>query len=206
MMIGPIIRIGPNEVHIQDSEFYETLYAQSRPGNKLTTLAHRFNNPHASFSTVEHSVHRNRRAALNPFFSKAKIAARSVSVQHHMNRLVERIKEDFSGTARVLSLDEMWGCWTTDLIIEYCFEKRYQFIERDDLKSPFATAMIDLLAPVHFVTQFPGFMAILTSLPDPVIKFLQPEMTSVIDFNNVCPQILSTKTPHHFLIHSFFRK
>ena len=102
-----------------------------------------------------------------------------------MNRLIERIKSEFAGTTRLLTLNEMWGCWTCDIIIEYCFEKNYHFIERDDLKSPFTTAMIDLLEPVHFVTQFPGLMAILTSLPDRVVKYLQPVMASVIDFNNV---------------------
>ncbi|KAM4057715.1 hypothetical protein HRG_009339 [Hirsutella rhossiliensis] len=41
---GPIVRIGPNEVYIQDPAFYETPYAQSRHSDKLKKLEHRFNN------------------------------------------------------------------------------------------------------------------------------------------------------------------
>ena len=47
--------------------------------------------------------------------------------------------------------------------------------------------MIDLLEPVHFVTQFPTVIHMINALPEAVIKVLQPGMASVIQFNHVTP-------------------
>lgn len=88
-------------------------------------------------------------------------------------------------TGDVLRLDNMWGCWTSDIIVGYCFNLAYNFIEQKDFRASFTNAMVDLLEPVHFITQFPAIIGWLNCLPDSVIKFLQPMMGSVIDFNKV---------------------
>ncbi|KAL8912792.1 MAG: hypothetical protein Q9171_002250 [Xanthocarpia ochracea] len=191
---GPIIRINPTELHIQDSEFYETLYSGTRPADKLQQLEHRFNNSTSSFATVKHHTHRNRRAALNPFFSKRRIASHSSAIQLRMIRLCERLGKQYSNTGQVLRLDDMWGCWTSDIIVDYCFERDYHFAEQPRFRAFFTDAMVDLLDPVHFVTQFPGIIKLVNLLPEPVVKFLQPGMASVIQFNNeMTQQIVNIK-------------
>ena len=107
MAIGPIIRIGPNEVHINDSQFYDVLYSQSRPANKLESLMYRFNSPLSVFSAVDHGLHRRRRAALNPLFSKQKVTSLSPFIQKHMDELCERISREFSGNGGILVLNKV---------------------------------------------------------------------------------------------------
>ena len=182
-MPGPIIRINPTELHIQDSEFYETLYSGTRPADKLQRLEHRFNNPTSAFATVKHQTHRVRRAALNPFFSKRKIASFSPAIQQRMNRLCERLIKEYLDTDQVLILNDMWACWASDTIVDYCFERDYHFAEQPRFRAFFADAMVDLLLPVHFVTQFAWASKLLNRLPETVVKFLQPGMASVIQFN-----------------------
>ncbi|KAJ8062657.1 hypothetical protein OCU04_009179 [Sclerotinia nivalis] len=70
---GPIIRIGPNELHIDDPEYYNTLFSYSGVRNKDPFYTAQFNTPDTGFGSVDHYVHRMRRSALNPFFSKASI-------------------------------------------------------------------------------------------------------------------------------------
>ncbi|KAL8699510.1 MAG: hypothetical protein Q9224_001378 [Gallowayella concinna] len=181
---GPIIRINPTELHIQDSEFYETLYSGTRPADKLQRLEHRFNNPKSSFATVKHSTHRNRRAALNPFFSKRKIASHSPAIQRRMIRLCQRLAKHYMGTDQVLRLDDMWGCWTSDIIVDYCFERDYHFAEQPRFRAFFTDAMVDLLDPVHFITQFPWVVKLANMFPESMITSLQPGMATVFQFNN----------------------
>ncbi|KAI9675999.1 MAG: hypothetical protein M1817_000742 [Caeruleum heppii] len=181
---GPIIRINPFELHIQDAEFFETLYSSSRPADKLQCLAHRFNSPDSSFSSVKHHVHRQRRAALNPFFSKRKIAERALRIQALMDRLCARLDRDYRGTGTVLHVNDMWGCFTSDSIVEYAFERKYHFIDEPNLRAPFTDAMIDLCEPVHFVTQFPWAFKMMKMLPDSVVETLSPGMVAVNRFNN----------------------
>lgn len=135
------MRIGPNEVHIQDPAFYEVLYAQSRHSDKLKALQYRFNNPTAAFTTAEHHIHRVRRSALNPFFSKRRITQHAPNIQAHMERLCERVRNEYLDRDNILQVNNMWGAFTSDLIVNYCFEKPYDFILNPDFRAEFSNAM-----------------------------------------------------------------
>jgi hypothetical protein len=128
-------------VHIQDLTFYDTLYSQSRHSDKLKSLRHRFNNETSSFATPQHSLHRIRRGALNPFFSKRTIAKYSPGIQDHMNRLSNRIASDFCGNGLILNMTNMWGAFTSDIVVGYCLEKPYDFILSPDFRAGFSDAM-----------------------------------------------------------------
>ena len=184
------MRISPDEVHIQDSVYFHTLFSNSQKLDKPKRLEHRFNNPRAAFATPEHELHRLRRSALNPFFSTREIALQSPVIQNRVNRLCDRLQKEYAGSGRILVMDHMWGCFTSDIIVEYCFNRSYRFLESPDFRASFIDAMKDLTKQVHIITQFPWIMAIVNCLPDSVVKTLQPEMRSVIDFSNV--SILST--------------
>lgn len=177
------MRISPSEVHIQDAEFYEVLY--KKPYEKLDRLKNRFNNCLATFSTVDYTLHKHRRAALNPFFSQKKIAEYSPVIANHVERLCERFATEYAGRHRPLVLNDVWGCLTSDTVVGYCFEREYHFIEEPDFKSRFPQAMTDLVDGVHLVTQFSWLSLVFQSLPDWLVGAIQPSMKSVISFNNV---------------------
>ncbi|KAI0421158.1 cytochrome P450 [Xylaria grammica] len=194
---GPIVRIGPNEVHIQDLRFYDTLYSNSRHSDKLKQLEHRFNNQMGTFSTPEHSLHRLRRTALNPFFSKRKIAQHSPNIQKHMDLLCERVKSEYFQNGSVLSVSNMWGAFNGDIVVGYCLEKGYDFISKPDFRSEFSDAMVNLLDPVHFITQFSWMIKAFKLLPAWMILIISPAMASVHAFNDeMKEQILRAKSVH----------
>ncbi|TGJ85578.1 hypothetical protein E0Z10_g3226 [Xylaria hypoxylon] len=180
---GPIIRITPNEVHIQDSSFFETLYATNRPATKRRELAHRFNNPKSVFSTPEHDLHRIRRNALNPFFSKRSISERAQIIQRHIDVICQRLKTEFRNLDRVLVVNDMWACWTTDIIADYCFDRRYNFIKEPNFKAPLVLSLIDLLERTHWATQFAWLAKVMFWLPDIVVGWIDPLMKNGIQFN-----------------------
>lgn len=184
------MRISPDEVHIQDSEYFHTLFSSSQKLDRPKRLKNRFNNPRAAFSTPEHELHRLRRSALNPFFSKREIVLQSPAIQNRVSGLCDRLQKEFAGSGRILVMDHMWGCFSSDIIVEYCFDRSYRFLESPDFRATFVDAMNDLMNGIHVITQFPWIIAIFNCLPDSVVKTLQPGMRSVIDFRNV--SILST--------------
>jgi hypothetical protein len=74
---GPIVRINPFELHIQDSEFYDTLYSSGgimRKRNKWywDTLG-AAGVQDSTLSTIEHDLHRTRRSGIAPFFSSGNV-------------------------------------------------------------------------------------------------------------------------------------
>lgn len=184
------MRISPDEVHIQDSEYFDTLFSNSQKLDKLQRLKNRFGSPNSGFATPEHELHRWRRSALNPFFSTSKIALQSPFIQKRADRICDRLHKEYAGSGRILVLDDMWGCLTSDTIVDYLFDRSYRFLESLDFRATFIDAVKDHKREIHVVTQFPWIMATFNCLPDSVIKKLQPGMRSIIDFHNV--SILST--------------
>lgn len=190
---GPIIRINPWELHIEDSEFYETFYGANKPVSKVKALADRFGNPTSAFNTVEHHIHRQRRAPLSPFFSKRKISGRSHLIQKHVDELCERLVTEYSNKGKVLHCKDMFGCLAADVIVDYCFERRYNCIHAPDFQAPLVVATANLVEPVHWFTQFPWVQKLLTSLPDSIVGYLNPDLESVNQMNKVESK---TRRPH----------
>ena len=67
------IRIGPNELHIDDVKLYKDMYNQSSTYVKHDAFYAGFNTPHSVFAETIPSLHKERRRRLNPFFSRRAI-------------------------------------------------------------------------------------------------------------------------------------
>lgn len=156
--------------------------------SKVKALADRFGNPTSAFNTVEHHVHRQRRAPLSPFFSKRKISGRSHLIQKHVDELCERLVTEYSNKGKVLHCKDMFGCLAADVIVDYCFERRYNCIHAPGFQAPLVVATANLVEPVHWFTQFPWIQKLLTSLPDSVIGYLNPDLESVNEMNKALTQ------------------
>ncbi|KAL8747010.1 MAG: hypothetical protein Q9190_001050 [Brigantiaea leucoxantha] len=71
---GPIVRITPWEVHVNDVEFLDEIYAPSfRRRDKYAHQTKSLPVPLSVGGTLQHDLHRKRREALNPFFSKKSV-------------------------------------------------------------------------------------------------------------------------------------
>jgi cytochrome P450 len=91
---GPVVRIGPNEVHVSDPNFYDELYTGiSRVRNRDPFTVRGFGLPDAVLNSPNHDVHRMRRGALNPYFSKQAISRIEPVVQSKLDILCRRLEE-----------------------------------------------------------------------------------------------------------------
>ena len=66
---GPIVRISPYELHIDDPN-YEILYFCDSPRSELLYLTGMFGALASTFGSVDHRRHRMRRQPMNPLFSR----------------------------------------------------------------------------------------------------------------------------------------
>lgn len=127
---GPIIRISPNELHISDPTFFPSLYTREGSWNKYDWSVNAFGAPLSTICTVDHEAHRHRRAALNPFFSKANVARRQDILWRLVEKLSSRI-EEFSGSqTRQICLGAAISAFTRDVTAEYVIGK--EFANLDD--------------------------------------------------------------------------
>jgi cytochrome P450 len=105
---GPIIRMGPDEVHVNDPAFYNEMYtpnARRRDKSRLwfwMVDSGQFGDG-STFMTMSHELHRLRRSGLNPFFSKRMVRELEPRVVKEVERLRERVLE-LSGKNDVLDV------------------------------------------------------------------------------------------------------
>ncbi|KAL8773752.1 MAG: hypothetical protein Q9209_001520 [Squamulea sp. 1 TL-2023] len=101
---GPIVRISPYELHINDPEYYDELYVGStRRSEEYPWTTKQFGPRTSVFATTAHELHRIRRAALAPFFSMQSVQRLEPSVQPVIDKLISRLQE-LQGSGKVVNM------------------------------------------------------------------------------------------------------
>ncbi|KAF9889689.1 hypothetical protein FE257_006995 [Aspergillus nanangensis] len=123
---GPVVRIKPFELHVQDADFYDTLYSgPMRKRDKDPWFVY-IGWPGAIFSTQGHALHTERRRVLGQFFSKRAV----VELQPVIWEKVRALCGHFSAAAEshsVLELHACFQCLAVDLISQYAFGGQHGF-------------------------------------------------------------------------------
>jgi cytochrome P450 len=150
------VRVNPDELHIQDSEFYDQLYSRAARRDKYAFEEGRFGNNLSVFTTADHHHHSLRRSVLNPMFSKRSLLAFQPVVRNKLEILCDKIAQCAEGNGdKVLNLSYAWSAWTGDLICEYSFGFCYNHLESPDFKVSFHEPFIATTGMGHFAVQFP---------------------------------------------------
>ena len=192
---GPIIRINPWEIHIADPEFYDVLYSSKNRFDKKKEWNYRFGAPLATVDTIHYDHHHHRRAALNPFFSRQRILDYGPYVQSRVDKLCSRLTSEYSGTSKIICLNDAWATLTADVVNYYCFELSYEFQDYPDFVAPFTTSVKNLAYSVHPMGHFPWLLSLLQSIPDAMVGILSPTMRPVFKFQAVRYPMPSSKPP-----------
>lgn len=177
---GPIMRIGPNEVHFNDPDFYNELYTTTATYQKPAEWRYRFGFGSALFDTVDHEHHARRRAPLAAFFSRSKILEFSPFIQEQTDRLVQRIQE-YKG--QVICANEAFDALTMDIIGYYAFGLSYRSIDYPKFQAPYNHVTEDVARMVHTGAHFPWVFTILRSIPQIIVSLLAPPMKKIFKFN-----------------------
>ncbi|KAM0591168.1 hypothetical protein ACHAP6_002484 [Verticillium nonalfalfae] len=128
---GPIVRINPNEVHCNDANFADDIYAVA--GRKRDKPVHQINGSalgQAGFGTVDHDVHRLRRIPLAKFFSRSMIARLEGDIQAQVQKLCDKLLAQ-SGKKHGFDITMAYSCFTADAISGYCFGDSFGFLAQE---------------------------------------------------------------------------
>ncbi|KAK3984634.1 cytochrome P450 [Cladorrhinum sp. PSN332] len=179
---GPIIRISPQEVHVDDPDFYSTIYTNKQGLDKPDYLKWRFGAPSALFSTPEHHLHRMRRAAQEPFFAKQRIVDLSPVIQAKADKMCSRLAQDFINAKKPVTLDNLFASYVADVTTQYSVDRDFDWLGHAEFESPFVKAIRSLKDIAHPSTQFPWLPRAVAAIPPSIVRVLQPTMSSVLDF------------------------
>ena len=130
MIPGPIVRITPDELHIDDPDFYDTLYTFKGRWSKDPFTALSLSTG-SILGTLDHDLHRLRRAAIQPFFAKSKIYALEPVIQTLVEKLCTRMQE-YQEREQPVPLREAYQCFAADVVTEYCFAENGGLLDYPD--------------------------------------------------------------------------
>ncbi|KAF2111418.1 cytochrome P450 [Lophiotrema nucula] len=182
---GPIIRISPYHIHVNDVNFFDKIYAAgNHKRNRDPWFSH--SSPKswagAMLEAIDHDLHKMRRSAVSNFFSKRSVQALEPLVIDKAKRLVERLKED-GANGRVVNCNNAMAGMTMDVISAYCFGESMNALS----KSEYGKQWLDILhqgvqiRPI--ARQFPTIMNFLLDLPPKTVAKMNPAVAMMNSFN-----------------------
>ncbi|KAE8361743.1 cytochrome P450 [Aspergillus caelatus] len=172
---GPIVRISPNELHINDPGFIEELYpGPGKPRDKYAYATGQFGIPDSVFGAVSHDTHRMRRGALSPFFSKAAVTKVEPIIYSAVDKLISRIEEVVESSGFV-DLTMAFSCMTTDIVTQYAFAESSRFLENPTFTPNFHEAILAGTRMGCWARHFPILFPVLRSIPIDILSKISPE-------------------------------
>lgn len=159
---GPIIRTNPDDIHISDPDFFDDFYTLKLDKWKWWTNG--FAVPTAGGMTIEEKLHRKRRGALNPFFSKASIIASLPIIQEKLAVMVDRL-DKIAGSREVLDLEAVYLALTTDVLTQCSYGWTYDYIHHPEWAYTWKVINTGGRASAAIVRSFPLVGAIVRSTP-----------------------------------------
>ncbi|KAH6645048.1 putative cytochrome P450 [Truncatella angustata] len=123
---GPIVRINPHELHIEDSNYWDELYTRSKEFERYEWMLGRFGANTTTSSTAKSDLHAIRRAPLNPMFSKRSITKVEPVVQEKveiLSKCIATAKEN----ADVLVLSNAFNAFAGDDNFHLAYEAVRKF-------------------------------------------------------------------------------
>ncbi|KAK2766856.1 hypothetical protein FQN54_006170 [Arachnomyces sp. PD_36] len=98
---GPVVRINPRELHINDPTFIDEVYAgNNKKRDKYKWQGRAVLLPDSLVATEPHDLHRKRRAAVNPYISKVNIRKLDPVVHESVESIIKRLDESANPGAK----------------------------------------------------------------------------------------------------------
>ncbi|KAF7189124.1 Cytochrome P450 monooxygenase [Pseudocercospora fuligena] len=176
---GPIVRITPFEIHIQDPAAWETLYVKHNKSSKYEWTAGRFGNESSVFTTSDPTLHRIRRAPLNNMFSRRAILNFEPVVSRYVDVFCNGL-EKFRQTGSICNMTEAFSAYAGDVVTDYCFGFSYEHLALEGFTDSFHDAFMAVSAFGHVALQFPWMHPLLNSLPDSWNAAMNPPLAKLL--------------------------
>ena len=116
---GPIVRINPDELSVNDADWFDVLYKQGRR-DKWARNSRANGSLGSVASTSDWRVHKARRVPLTPFFSAKSVRDLEDLVRTKVDAVTGGMKR-YIREGEVLNIGVAFTALTLDVISDYCF-------------------------------------------------------------------------------------
>lgn len=181
---GPIVRINSRAIHIHDPQYFSTVYAGgSHRINKDTSAVRGYTFPGATIATIDHDLHRKRRAILSPYFSKRAVSGLEPIINERLEVLCSRVRETVAqGTA--IDLTSAFSAFTADVVTHHFYGSHQDFLSTKDFHFDLKVALTALFDFYHLTRFLPVPGTTLKNIPLPILRKVNRNLSVVMDVRN----------------------
>ncbi|KAI4234835.1 MAG: hypothetical protein L6R40_006624 [Gallowayella cf. fulva] len=171
---GPIVRINPHELHFNDPDAIDKIFA----GTSETRDKYKWAPRMFTTSTIAHDLHRRRRAPMGNYFSKANIRRLEPTIQECLAKFLDRL-ESCRVSGEVIPLSFAVRALTCDIITSYCFGTSSDYLSRKDYNRPFFEAIYAFLGFGYWYMHIGWLGPLMEALPNKVSASISPGLASL---------------------------
>ncbi|CAJ2504214.1 Uu.00g116080.m01.CDS01 [Anthostomella pinea] len=175
---GPIVRVNPDELSIHDPEFYNELYVteNKRRTDHYDAFGKGIGFEDSHLFTKEHDLHRVRRKALEPTFTRMGINRYLPVITEVALHLETRLRE-YSGTNDIIRLDHAFTAYTGDVVGRMCLDTKDhgdRFLSDPEFSPDWFNAMYMIIRSIPIATAFPTLVLIMSYIPERLFLLAYP--------------------------------
>ncbi|KAF4616048.1 hypothetical protein D9613_011342 [Agrocybe pediades] len=178
---GPVVRVGPNELHFSNPDAYNDIYGLANSFTKEPALYRSFGTSGSVFGQLDPHTSQKRRLALGPLFSRRAILKLEKAVlQKHVNLLIghlatyeeKKVAADLHYAIRSLTLD---------IITSYCFGSCFSATEYPGFQHPVSTSLEATIYLCWWFKHMPILRTIADTVPEWIVRAVWPATRGFYD-------------------------
>ncbi|KAI9791752.1 MAG: hypothetical protein M1816_003562 [Peltula sp. TS41687] len=180
---GPIVRISPYEVHIDDPDYFDQIYSVTSRLDKYSWFYDCFNLPAAGLLAKSHEVHHRRRKPLAYLFTNSCVARLEPGLRQVVKNLLMKFQKH-KDSKTPLDLSSLYRCFTIDVVTEYCFPRGYGFLDTPDYSKDFFFTLRKFNQTSAWNRYIP-LIQLQALMPLRLLRLLDPKIPEVMTFVEV---------------------
>jgi cytochrome P450 len=170
---GPVIRIGPSDLHINDPEVFQDV---TKVGSKFLKDAKFYNFitfPGTSIGETDPTLHRIRRQVLTPAFSPQRVQELAPFIKQQVDKLLTRFST-FAESSRPVNVNAASKAFTMDVISKILFGQQVGCLDDPEFRNDFVKYIKEAFDMGWTATAFPELTKVMLSVPDWLSKAVFP--------------------------------
>ncbi|KAL2818345.1 cytochrome P450 [Aspergillus granulosus] len=182
---GPIIRITPDEVHINDVGFLDTVYAPSMVRrDKYAYQLRSLRVPGGVGTTADYNLHKVRRESLAHFFSKKNILYLEGVITDKVDELKQLIVTHAANKTPI-NLSDAFFAFSNDVVTNFLFAHQTDILSDEEKAATLRHNSKEMMMGINLNKHFPQVPDFLESLPMSISRPIMPpgliDMLSLFD-------------------------
>ncbi|TGJ83733.1 hypothetical protein E0Z10_g5027 [Xylaria hypoxylon] len=171
---GPVVRVSPDRVHVNDPEFFHEVYSS---GSKYMKDPAFFQTSggiaEALPAIVDVEYHKRRRKMINNLFSVPSMEALSHIVLEVVDSALRKAKEHYDAK-KPLDIQRLYTGITIDTIMKVLCDRSLNLIEAKEEEPPFLATLRTFSESFFLLKHFPILIWLASSIPQSIAEKLIP--------------------------------